>query len=91
MKQSKLIDLMMPSVYKGPAQQYLMDNAPDFLLIGEIRITEFVLRLSENKEREFIALLSAEVKYTLSEMASLLRAPTLPVHDEPMPEELASP
>jgi hypothetical protein len=83
---SSATSAILHNVYVGPSLEYLRAEIPSAYLLGELRISSVEIKTGMSNEGEFIALLSARLHSTLSEMAAIMRAPTFPVHDEPMPE-----
>lgn len=90
MRREQAINAVLRNYYTNPCRDHLERDLPWFYLVSDFTISNLEVTQLEGGEREFVAVLAAKIRNALSNMGEVLRAPTLPVHDEPMPEELFS-
>ncbi len=88
MKRSRITDAILGRYYVEPVLQYLNQHAPWYFVFTELEITPFELKMMDGEEGKFVALLTVKVQNACHAIIEDLSAPTLPVHDEPMPPEL---
>jgi hypothetical protein len=87
---SKIVDALLEHMYSSPAREWLDKYSPEWFYIVAVSFSPVEVMKMESNEEEFVTFLTARIRDTLWEINEKLWAPTLPVHDEPMPKELYS-
>ena len=76
-------DALARDYYARACGDLIERRISDGWLWGEIRLSDFEIKTHWTIEGEFVALLNARLRSTISEMAAHFCTLTFPVHDEP--------